>query len=87
MKSKQPPMGLCTACGNWRQVHQRNDPDTGEEKILCKNCYLRIHPPKRPRDFCRHCQNYKKIVGRGLCRACYDKLRHADELDRYPTKR
>lgn len=80
--SKAPPMAICTECDQFRQVHQRNP------RILCRNCYLRVHPPKRKKDFCAKCSEYKAIVARGLCRSCYDKLRRSEGLDlsKYPKK-
>lgn len=87
--SKAPPMCLCARCNQWRQRHQRYDPDTGKERELCINCYLHEHPPERKKDFCARCSEYGPIVGRGLCQRCYDKLRRNDDLDLedYPTKR
>ena len=40
------------------------------------------------RGICKHCNEEKTIIGRGLCWKCYDNLKKEGTLDElYPTKR
>ena len=84
--SKRPPMDICEECNEFRQVHQRYDPDTGEEHVLCKNCYQQLHPPNRSKDFCVKCGEFREIVGRGLCQKCYSSVHYHGKLEKYPKQ-
>jgi hypothetical protein len=69
-KTTRPNLELCTECGALREVHQRNP------VVLCKPCYMRENPPNRTKAFCESCYNWRPIVGRQMCRSCYDADRY-----------
>lgn len=76
---------ICENCGDFTRIHQRTNPD-GEHEVLCKRCYMRLYPPKREEGYCAKCSKYAELVGRGLCRHCYDVERYSGTLEKWELK-
>jgi len=84
MKSKAPPMAICSECNQYRQVHQRTDRE-GNKEVLCKNCYMRKYPPNRSMGICKNCMEWRTMQARGLCSSCYARAYRTGDLHNFPT--
>ena len=79
--SKAPKMVTCKGCGKYRQHHAHG---------YCRSCYMREGFSKRRIGICAnfaecpHGTAPVEIMGRGLCAACYERARYANELERWP---
>ena len=73
----------CRACGMRRQHHAKG---------YCSDCYHTHARPERPKGICVDpmCPNrgygFVEIIGRGLCRTCYNRNYWNGSIKQYPKK-